>query len=96
MKTNCTPTSPTRPACLVLARMGISSNYTFGNLKDHDSLRIIWADGTSTTLPHVGAAGSSTTASHIYATGGTKKLTVLVYKNGVQVDSKYNYVTVTL
>ena len=78
------------------ARRGISSSYTFGNLKDHDSLRIIWADGTSTTLPHVGTAGSSATASHIYATTGTKKLTVLVYKNGVQVDSKYNYVTVTL
>jgi|GEM_PF-912897 len=78
------------------AKRGISTGFTFGNLKDHDSLRIIWADGTSTTLPHVGAAGSSATTSHIYATTGTKKLTVLVYKNGVQVDSKYNYVTVTL
>ena len=78
------------------ARMGISSSYTFGNLKDHDSLRIIWADGTSTTLANEGAAGSSATAGHTYATTGTKKLTVLVFKNGVQVDSKYNYVTVTL
>ena len=78
------------------AKRGVSTSYTFGNLKDHDTLRIIWADGTSTTLPHVGAAGSSATISHVYATTGTKKLTVLVYKNGVLVDSKYNYVTVTL
>ncbi|WP_243372499.1 PKD domain-containing protein [Geotalea sp. SG265] len=74
----------------------VASTFTFGNLKDHDSLKIYWADGTSTTLANVGAAGSSAQAAHTYTTTGTKKLTVLVYKNGVQVDSKYNYATVGL
>lgn len=78
------------------AKRGVATTFNFDNLKDHDSLKIYWADGTSTTLANVGAAGSSATAPHTYATTGTKKLTVLVYKNGVQVDSKYNYVTVTL
>jgi hypothetical protein len=78
------------------ATRGVAGTYTFANLKDHDSLKIYWADGTSTVLANVGGTGSSATASHTYATTGIKKLTVLVYKNGVQVDSKYNYVTVGL
>jgi hypothetical protein len=78
------------------ATRGVAGTYTFANLKDHDSLKIYWADGTSTVLANVGGTGSSATASHTYATTGIKKLTVLVYKNGVQVDSKYDYVTVGL
>ncbi|WP_243688686.1 PKD domain-containing protein [Geotalea toluenoxydans] len=75
---------------------GVAGTYTFANLKDHDSLKIFWADGTSTVLANVGGTGSSATAPHTYGTTGIKKLTVLVYKGGVLVDTKYNYITVTL
>ena len=77
------------------AAKAVSQTFTFSGLPAHNSLTIFWGDGKSQTTADTDT-GSTATAAHAYLTSGTKRITIYLYNNGVQVGTKYTIITVTL